>query len=192
MLGVRSGKLVVVERAGKLGRLTAWKCECDCGTTVIRTGTAIRQGRASCGCGRMHAVTHGMSRSGVYMVWAAMKARCSNRRNRFYPEYGGRGIKVCRRWMDSFESFIDDMGDRPPGMTIDRIDNNGDYCPANCRWATQSENARNRRSTRMLSHGGRSMCVSDWADATGISKRTILARLRYGWSIERTLTSPVG
>ena len=103
------------------------------------------------------------------MVWTAMHQRCSNPRNKLYARYGGRGIVVCHRWV-SYEAFRDDMGARPAGMTIDRIDNDGPYSPKNCRWATQSENARNRSSTRKLTHDGRTMSVTDWAEATGMAR----------------------
>jgi hypothetical protein len=121
------------------------------------------------------------------MVWTAMHQRCKNPNNKLYERYGGRGIKVCERW-NSYEAFRADVGMPPKGMTIDRINNDAGYSPENCRWVTQSENARNRSSARILTHAGRSMCVTDWAEATGIGKRTILSRLRYGWSVEEALT----
>lgn len=120
-----------------------------------------------------------------------MKVRCYNQNNHKYPSYGGRGIKVCDRWKDSFESFLEDMGPRPSDQhSIDRIDNNADYGPANCRWATKAEQAMNRRTTRWLTHAGKTMMLSEWADHTEVHEETIRRRLDAGWSVERALTEP--
>ena len=189
MTGIKAGRLTVVARAESRNGRVMWLCRCDCGTEVVRSGGTLRQFGGSCGCGRRIAhTTHGASKSKLYGVWTAMHQRCSNPNNKLFHRYGGRGIKVCRRWGD-FTKFRDDMGD-PNGLTLDRIDNDGPYSPSNCRWATQSRNARNRSSARMLTHRGKTMCVTDWAEATGISKRTILGRLGRGWGVKRALTQP--
>jgi len=110
-----------------------------------------------------------------------MRSRCNNPKFTNYATYGGRGIKVCERW-DSFENFLEDMGPRPKGYTIDRIDPNGDYCPENCRWASWAEQQRNRRDTRFITWDGRTQCVTDWADELGIPRSTISWRLQNGRS----------
>jgi hypothetical protein len=137
----------------------------------------------------MAAKTHGMSDTTQYSNWASMHTRCSNPRGDSYPNYGGRGIKVCARWK-SFEAFYEDMGPCPKGMQIDRIDNDGDYEPENCRWVTPTRNQRNRRSNRMLTYMGETLCVADWADRLELSREMIYFRLARGWTTERALSTP--
>ena len=116
-----------------------------------------------------------------------MKSRCTNPNFHKYESYGSRGIKICDKWM-TFEGFIEDMGERPDGMTIDRLDVDGDYCKENCRWATTSQQARNKTNTRYITAFGRTKCLADWSEETGIDHRTIGTRLARGWSPERSLT----
>jgi hypothetical protein len=121
-----------------------------------------------------------------------MLTRCYNPDRDFWHLYGGKGIKVCDRWFRSFENFLTDMGEAPNGLTLDRIDSNGDYEPSNCRWATWSRQARNRSTTRMLTWDGRTQAASDWADETGIPLGTLLSRIdRYGWDLDKAFTEPV-
>lgn len=135
--------------------------------------------------------THGFYGTPAYNVWRTMRQRCLNPRSSVYPQYGGRGITVCERW-GSFAAFHEDMGEQPPGMTLERIDNSKGYCPSNCRWATRKEQARNRRSNRMITLNGRTMCLYDWADEYGISGRIVCTRFyTRKWSIERALTTPL-
>jgi hypothetical protein len=144
---------------------------------------------ASCPCGiplRM-AVTHGMTHTLVYRSWHAMRQRCSNPKSIGYPYYGGRGIRVCKRWQ-KFENFFADMGDRPtPKHTIDRINVNGDYEPSNCRWALSKEQAQNTTQNVRLSYGGETLILSEWSRRTGIRPHVIGYRLRHGWSAARAL-----
>lgn len=126
-----------------------------------------------------------------YVSWSAMKTRCSNPNQSCYKHYGGRGIKVCERWL-VFKNFLDDMGPKPtPRHTIDRIDTNGNYEPSNCRWITQAEQTRNTRRNRILTLHGKSMTLADWALALGVEYFTLHHRVRNGWSDERILTTPV-
>lgn len=134
-----------------------------------------------------HGHSLGGNCSGVYRSWRGMFQRCENESDRAYKNYGGRGIKVAPEWR-SFARFLLDMGEKPAGMSLDRIDNDGDYCKANCRWATPLEQASNRRTTVLLEHQGKRMCVTQWAHALGLSESTIRLRLLSGWPIEKCLT----
>jgi hypothetical protein len=134
---------------------------------------------------------HGRSRTPLYYVWKSMKNRCDNPTVRVFPNYGGRGIQVCDRWRDSFVNFLADMGERPsPQHWIERIDNNGHYAPDNCRWATPTEQGRNRRDNRTLSHDGETRTLTDWARHVGLRRETIANRLRWGWDVADALTTP--
>ena len=133
-----------------------------------------------------------MKNTPEYEAWAGMKKRCLNPNFKSYNSYGGRGIKICQTWQNSFEQFYKDMGPRPSfEHSVDRIDNNGDYTPNNCRWATRSEQSRNKSVTRLISFKGKTQCLTDWAKEKGLSKDVLWRRLKAGWSIERALTSPI-
>lgn len=119
-----------------------------------------------------------------------MNRRCLNPRDRCYKNYGGRGITVCERWRNSFEAFYEDMGPRPKGASLDRTDNSKGYEPNNCRWATQAEQSRNKRTNRMITAFAKTMCLSDWAEEVGIPLGTLRYRLASGWPAERALTDP--
>lgn len=140
-------------------------------------------------------ITHGLTVNGIipkeYTIWSNMRDRCNNPKNTKFQNYGGRGIKVCDRWND-FAKFIEDMGPRPTGLTIEREDSNGNYEPSNCRWATWTEQQRNRSTNHMVSCGGDIRCVSEWSERTGIPYRTILSRLASGWTEEDAVTLPNG
>lgn len=138
--------------------------------------------------------THGKSRTPEFRAWVAMRMRCRATRGPNYKSYGSRGIKVCERW-NKFENFIADMGLRPsPKHSVDRIDNNGDYEPNNCRWATKLEQVLNRRSHpgfTSITHDGKTMSLAEWSRLTGVKAATIRARLDVGWSVAKALTTPI-
>lgn len=138
-------------------------------------------------------IIHGHARlnrvSPTYKIWLGMRDRCVRKSYRYYHRYGGRGIKVCKRW-NSFINFLNDMGERPIGMSIDRINNDGDYKPSNCRWASIAEQSRNSMQTRFITLNEERMCLKDWAIKTGISEATIRTRINKGWSVRDSLTTP--
>lgn len=121
-----------------------------------------------------------------------MLQRCHNPKDKFYSDYGGRGIEVCDRWKESFDNFIFDMGNRPSSKhSIDRIDVNGDYEPTNCRWADAVQQGRNKRNNRRIILGNETRCLSEWSEITGLKAHTIAMRLKLGWGVEKALTTPV-
>lgn len=142
----------------------------------------------------MGVITHGQSgtmRSPTYRTWSSMKMRCLNPKAIDYLRYGGRGISICDRWLHSFENFLADMGERPQGMQLDRINNDGDYEPTNCRWISKRQNACNRKSSVFIVIDGKKLTATEWADITGISASTILGRIKKGWNPVRAATQPV-
>lgn len=136
------------------------------------------------------ALKKGEPRALWYRAWEAAKRRCENPADQAFPNYGGRGIRMCDRWSWSAAAFLADMGEPPAGRTIERIDNERGYEPGNVRWATRTEQARNRRTSRRLELRGRVLSMAEWAEETGIPSSAIQGRLKQGWSVERALTEP--
>lgn len=192
--------LTVVRRA-RPQSVRFWVCRCACGTLkTIRKDGLLRTRIGSCGCNfvenaRMKSLRHGYAIDGKvateYTIWSGLKTRCTNPKEKHWHCYGGRGIKVCERWKHSFEAFLADMGPRPSkGHSIDRIDNDGNYEPGNCRWATKDEQYGNRSNSRKITWGGITLCLSQWERRLGLGNQTLRARLRNGWTIEKAFTTP--
>lgn len=188
--GKRFGLLFILFFAGKIGRLSRWVCQCDCGNRVVRSTARLTAGSKSCGC--LRKIKHGASCGGKvsteYATWSGIRQRCLNPKNDNFHNYGGRGIKMCDRWRDSFSDFLLDMGAKPsPRHSIERIDNNGDYCKENCRWATHPEQCRNKRINRFIEYNGVRYILSDLAKLLGIKRRTLAGRVYRGLSIDEII-----
>ncbi len=179
----------VLEWAGKIsfGRHT-WLCRCQCGTEKIVIGNTLMAGTSrSCGCLALELVrTHGMESTPTYNSWARMKQRCLNPEYKQYSYHGGRGISICDRWL-SFENFFADMGEKPNGTSLDRIDNDGNYEPENCRWATPKEQVRNRRNTVWVEFNGEKMPLGELANRVGIPDNILRHRINRGCSAEQAV-----
>ena len=184
LIGQRFGRLKVVSRAENSNSgQPRWNCICDCGEETTVEGVNLRSGYTkSCGCLQRERtieahITHGMRKTPTYKSWTGMKNRCSNPKYHAYNRYGERGIMVCERWM-KFEDFYEDMGEKPKGMSIERIDNNGNYCPENCCWATKKNQARNTRRNKMVRYQGKTQCLAAWVEELGINYGTLWNRLQ--------------
>lgn len=209
--GSRFGRLVVVSlRPATRNRgLGLGTLRCDCGEVVEKpmryvVTSVIR----SCGClarewsstlGREHGVhaleptiSHGQTNTPEHDAWLAIRKRCNPERAEEHPGYAGRGITICERWQASFEAFLQDMGKRPgPEYSIDRIDNNGNYEPGNCRWAVRKTQQRNMRSNRLVEFRGETKTVAEWVEILDLNRGAVSERLRQGWSVERALSTPI-
>ncbi len=199
LTGQKFDRLAVIRRDKNTKRdQTTWLCLCDCGQTKIIRGDHLRNNTIkSCGCLRTEIVskiTHGHSRrnkiSNTYYSWINMIRRCNDPTNNRYSRYGGRGIFVCDRWL-KFSTFLADMGERLREQQIDRINNNDGYYKENCRWTTPKQNSRNRKNNHKITFNGKTQCISEWAEELDVNSRTISSRLNRGWSVEKTLATPV-
>lgn len=171
-----------------------WNCVCDCGNTAIIAAPNLYRGDTrSCGCYQKERAvssntTHGMSNSTEFDIWNSMKQRCTNPANRAFRDYGGRGIRVCSRWTASFAHFLEDVGPRPKGMQLERMNNEKGYEPGNVRWATRIEQARNKRNTILVSSDGLTLSLKEWSTRTGIRYGTLWSRLKHGLPLFTYLT----
>lgn len=200
LVGETFGRLHVVEFAGTSKQKRMWRCECSCGRTSVVPTAMLKNGNTkSCGCLGVEAraqatsranTTHGKSKTPTYGVWFNMIRRCEQSNHKSFHQYGGRGVKVCEEWK-SFAGFLSDMGERPDGYTIDRIDTNGNYEPGNCRWATQKTQQNNRRNNRLLTANGLTMTMQAWAEVNGLTADAISKRIDSGWSVDRAVTQPM-
>lgn len=197
MTGQRFTRLLVVDRAPSDSNGNArWNCICDCGSATVSSGFTLRNGEAkSCGCLTTEqlaerAVKHGLCGTPEYRTWASMLNRCRNPNFPGYSDYGGRGIGVCERWK-VFSQFFADMGSRPsPKHSIERINNDGNYEPSNCRWATDAEQRRNTRQNHIVEYMGTKMTLMDAAKLAGLNFNCLRYRITHGWDIDRAMTEP--
>jgi hypothetical protein len=176
-----------------------WKilCKCICGTIRSINVGNFKSGRSkSCGCltiekTKESLTSHGLAdKHPMYQTWLGMRARCNNKKHVSYRNYGGRGITVCERW-NKFENFYADMGDRPEGLSLDRVDNSRGYSPENCKWSTASEQRSNSRGVHHITHNGHTKTILEWATLYNLHPKVLRARLTsYGWTVERALNTP--
>jgi len=195
LTGKRYGRLVGIKDVGvNYNSSRVWSFQCDCGNIKDIAGSLVKLGEVrSCGC--LHdeiriaiKTTHGMSKTYEYTIWKGIKSRCADKS---HPRYGGRGITVCDRWKNSFENFLEDMGVAPDGLSVDRINNDGNYEPENCRWATIEQQSNNKGNSRIIEYNGERMTMSQWAAKIGLAYSTLRGRLDCsGWSIEQALNTP--
>lgn len=206
--GQKFGRLTVIKDTGRRstsGNNVIWLCECDCGNFIEVRGcnlTTKRRPQKSCGClipesMRAIATRHGGNKDRLYRVWMGMRRRCNDVKVKDYPRYGGRGIMVCDDWQDYavFREWALANGYDPNAefqkCTLDRIDSNGNYEPANCRWVDIKTQENNRRNNKRIEYNGKVMNVSEWAEYVGMNADLLRDRLRRGWCFERAITEPV-
>ncbi len=195
LTGKRFTRLTVIRPAEDRGGRRCWHCTCDCGAFRLVVTEHLRSGHTkSCGCYSAEILgnrrrTHGMSGSPEYNVWMGIIQRCCNKNYRECHLYGGRGIQICSQWKQSFSAFFSDMGPRPSlTHSIDRINNNGNYTPENCRWATVTMQANNKRTSRSIRCFGETKTIAEWARVVDIGYATLRNRVGAGWPIEQALT----
>ena len=197
MVGLEFGLLTVLEMAsGK----NYWLCRCKCGTEKQVRGDHLKTGKTiSCGCERTRLASErahklheantktGLSRSRTYNVWSNMKSRCSNPKNLAWSYYGGRGIRVCDRWLN-FANFLSDMGIPKPVLTLERINNDGHYEPTNCRWASRKEQQNNRRANHLIEWNNKTQTMAQWAEELGLTFNTFSSRIYSGMLLSKAMT----
>lgn len=195
--GMRFGRYIVLEFSHRKGKNYYWKCKCDCGNERVVNSGGLNNGQSrSCGCYNREIITkHGLDGNKLYHVLLGMKNRCYSDKSNSYKDYGGRGIKVCEEWLNNPQVFVDwalENGYKE-GLSIERIDVNGNYEPSNCKWANKKEQANNTRTNIYYIYEGRTLTLSQWAEELGMKMNTLHYRLRIkGWNIEKAFKKPVG
>lgn len=190
--GQKFGRLTALNFSHKMRDKSYWSCLCDCGKKKNIRADGLKNGNTrSCGCLQKEKATiHGIRYTRLYKIWKGIKQRCYNEKSTNYKNYGGRGITICYEWKNNAEVFYDwaIANGYEEELTIDRINNDGNYEPNNCRWTTNKEQARNKRSNINIEFQGQTKCLKEWAEILGIKYRTLASRInKYGWSVEEAL-----
>lgn len=184
LTGQRFGKLTVIKKSSQIGEPVKWECLCDCGNTTFVTTRNLKKGNTkSCGCLKLK---HGLTQTRIYRIWKDMKQRCYNPNNKFYNNYGGRGIKICNEWYNDVNVFYNWAVNNGynDSLEIDRINNNCGYSPENCRWITHQEQQYNKRSNRLVEYNGELKPLMTWVKELGLDYHKVNLRLLNGWSVE--------
>lgn len=200
--GQKFGRLRAIKIAYIKHRSAYWECICDCGNTVIVYGTSLRRGLTqSCKCLQNELTIKRNTKHGyaprnkphtMYTIYNNMKQRCYNPNSRAYRRYGERGIIICDEWLNDFTQFLKDMGPRPSiKHSIERINNDSNYEPKNCKWATPDEQGKNMHINKYYTYNNQKKIISEWVKISGIKNSTFRMRLKYGWSIEKIIETPV-
>lgn len=194
--GKRFGRLEVIKYShSDSHRVPHYLCHCDCGKEKIISSQSLKKGlTVSCGCyHRENHRKHSMSQTRLFSIWHKMKERCYNENHVQYHRYGGRGITVCDEWKDNSKAFFDWAlsSGYSKDLTLDRIDNDGNYSPDNCKWSTAKEQMNNRSNNRLITYYGKTHTLTEWSRIKGISPATIYNRLNAGWSIKKTFNTPI-
>lgn len=201
MTGQKFGRLTVIAHAyyDSTSHQSIWKCQCSCGKiTYVNRSNLIRGMTKSCGCYNIESLkrckTHGFnSKDRLYRIWSGIKSRCYNKFVKIFDRYGGRGIKMCDEWKNDFMAFREwaISTEYNDNLSIDRIDNDGDYCPENCRWATRIIQCNNRRTNVFITYNGEVHTLAEWSRITGIKELTLASRKRNGWTDKECIEVPV-
>lgn len=198
--GLRFGRLVAIKPTNKRASNGSiiWECLCDCGTVTNVAYNSLKNGQVSCGCKQKESVkiantTHGKSYGKLYKIWTSLKSRCYNPNDKAYKDYGGRGIKVYNDWYYGFITFYEWAFENGynDNLTIDRINNNGNYEPTNCRWVDRKIQQNNRRNNHYITIKGETKTLQEWGEYVGIKPNTILCRIRKNWSNEEAIFTPL-
>ena len=198
LTGQKFGRLTVIKRAENVKKKTMWRCVCECGNEKIVEARSLKIGETrSCGCLhrdtiKITSATHGLSNTPLYRVYRHIKSRCYNKNDKSYKDYGGRGIGICEEWLEDFAKFYQWSLENgyQKGLEIDRIDNDKDYSPDNCRWTNRTVQANNRRTNRHLTCRGKTLTVAEWSRISGVSQSLIWTRVyKLGWSVEDAIFS---
>lgn len=198
LTGMTFGRFTAIERdISYLKKDARWVCQCSCGAIKSVMALSLKNGSSSsCGClrdelAKKRATTHSLTKTPEHRTWGSMIQRCTNKNHHAFHNYGGRGIKICHQWRTDFLQFLSDMGKRPEGTTLDRIDVNGDYEPSNCRWATETQQKNNRRDNRYIEWEGETYTLSNLARKYGLTYNILFKRLNANTPIGKALTMPV-
>lgn len=195
LTGLKFNYLTAIKPVQNSDGRYVWVWRCDCGKEIKLLGSIVtrkQKPQKSCNeCYQKRRLLHGKTNTKEFFAWRGILSRCRDSGSKPYKDYGGRGIKVCDRWLE-FKNFYEDMGDAPTKKhSIDRINNDGDYCKENCRWATGKEQCRNQRKSRIIEYNGEKRPLPEWVELYGLNYNSLYNRLRRGWTFDRAINQEV-